>query len=267
MHEKSNEAVWLPAKHAALEIKAAAYPTAGDHEIVVKNSAVAINPLDWLTIAVGDILLPWTRYPFILGSDLAGEVVEVGRGVTRFKVGDRVLGHAVASDKSRNRPSDGAFQQFTLVLEHMASPIPDSLPYEDAAVVPLGLTTAACALFQKDQLALEHPSLDPTPTGKTVLIWGGSTSVGCNAIQLAVAAGYDVVTTASPKNFDFLRKLGATEAPWSRILFKASMASASQARSPLEPARPKPVMKWSTLARGTSSWHSLRRPSRLPEPP
>lgn len=48
-------------------------------------------------------------------------------------------------------------------------------------------------------------------TGKTVLIWGGSTSVGSCAIQLAVAAGYEVVTTASPRNFDYVRQLGASE--------------------------------------------------------
>jgi NADPH:quinone reductase-like Zn-dependent oxidoreductase len=45
----------------------------------------------------------------------------------------------------------------------------------------------------------------PKPTGKTLLVWGGSTSVGSNAIQLGVAAGYEVVTTASPKNFDYVR--------------------------------------------------------------
>ena len=49
------------------------------------------------------------------------------------------------------------------------------------------------------------------PTGKTVLIWGGSTSVGSNAIQLAVAAGYEVITTAGPRNFDLVRRLGAAE--------------------------------------------------------
>lgn len=53
--------------------------------------------------------------------------------------------------------------------------------------------------------------MSPKPTGKTLLVWGGSTSVGSNAIQLAVAAGYEVITTASPKNFDYVRRLGATE--------------------------------------------------------
>jgi NADPH:quinone reductase-like Zn-dependent oxidoreductase len=93
----------------------------------------------------------------------------------------------------------------------MAAPIPGGMKYEDAAVLPLGLSTAACGLFEKDHLALQYPSSKPTPTGKTVLIWGGSTSVGSNAIQLAVASGYEVITTASPVNFDYVKKLGASE--------------------------------------------------------
>ena len=84
------------------------------------------------------------------------------------------------------------------------------MSYESAAVLPLGLSTAACGLFQKDFLALQYPSVPPKPTGKTLLVWGGSTSVGSNAIQLAVAAGYEVITTASPKNFDYAKKLGAS---------------------------------------------------------
>ncbi len=56
--------------------------------------AIAINPLDWLL--QGDALLPWLDYPAILGSDTAGEVAAVGPNVTRFKVGDRVIGQASA---------------------------------------------------------------------------------------------------------------------------------------------------------------------------
>ena len=142
---------------------------------MVKNRAVAINPLDWLTQSMGDIFFPWITYPFIAGSDVAGEVVEVGTAVSRFRVGDRVLGHAVGADKKRNSSAEGAFQDYTVLLAHMASPIPDSMAYENAAVLPLTLSTAACGLFQKDQLALQHPSAHPEPTGKTLIVWGGST--------------------------------------------------------------------------------------------
>jgi NADPH:quinone reductase-like Zn-dependent oxidoreductase len=207
-----NTAAWLPAKRTQLEVRPAPYTHPRDHEIVVRNHAVAINPVDWIKQVAGNLLMSWIRYPFILGEDLAGEVVEVGAAVTRFKVGDRVLGHAVGSEKSRNTPAEGAFQTYTVLLDHMAAPIPDDLSYEHAAVLPLGLSTAASALFQRDQLALRHPATSPKPTSETVLVWGGATSVGGNAIQLAVAAGYDVITTASPRNSDYVTALGATRA-------------------------------------------------------
>jgi NADPH:quinone reductase-like Zn-dependent oxidoreductase len=208
----SNTAAWLPGARAALEVREAPYCAPKEHQLVVKNRAVAINPLDWLTQGLGSMFFSFIKYPFILGSDLAGEVVEVGPGVTRFKVGDRVLAHAVGADPKRNSAAEGAFQRFTLVLEHMASPIPPSMSFESAAVLPLRISTATCGLFEKNQLALEHPSGRPTAQGKTVLVWGGSTSVGSNAIQLAAAAGYEVFTTASPKNFDDVKSLGAAQA-------------------------------------------------------
>jgi threonine dehydrogenase-like Zn-dependent dehydrogenase len=178
----------------------------------VRARAVAINPVDRLMLTIGDIIMPWTKYPFILGSDVAGEVAAVGPGVTRFQVGDRVLGHAVGSDKARDSAAEGAFQAYVVLLAHMASPLPAGLSFEAGCVLPLGLSTAACGLFQTDFLALSPPSASPRASGETVLIWGGSTSVGSNAIQLAVAAGYEVVTTASPHNFDYVKRLGAAQA-------------------------------------------------------
>ncbi len=206
-----NTAAWLVAKQTKIEVKPAPYTHPHEGEIVVKNHAVAINPLDWIIQVAGNIVFSWIKYPSILGSDLAGEVVEVGKGVTRFSVGDRVLGHAVGTDRKRNSPAEGSFQEYTVLLAHMAAPIPNTLSYEKATVLPLALSTAACGLFQKDHLALQYPSATPKPTGKTLLIWGGSTSVGSNAIQLAVAAGYEVITTASPRNFDYVKKLGASQ--------------------------------------------------------
>jgi NADPH:quinone reductase-like Zn-dependent oxidoreductase len=205
----TNEAAWLPAKTSTLEVGPAPYTPAGAQEIVVRNHAVAINPVDWIKAIVGDMMFSWIKRPFVLGSDIAGEVVEVGAGVTRFKVGDRVVADAIGSDPNRNRAAEGAFQLYSVALEHMASPIPDTLSYASASVLPLAISTAACGLFEKDHLALQHPSLTPRSTGETVLIWGGSTSVGSNAIQLAVAAGYEVITTCSPRNFGYVTNLGA----------------------------------------------------------
>lgn len=173
---------------------------------------MAINPVDWIIPDMGKFMFSWLQYPCILGFDNAGEVVEIGPGVTRFKVGDRVLGHANGTDKNCNSTSHGGFQSYTVLLVNAASPIPNTMSYESAAVLPLCASTAACGLFEKDQLGLQHPSASASPTGKTLLIWGGSSSVGCNAIQLAVAAGYEVITTCSPKNFPLLKKLGASQA-------------------------------------------------------
>lgn len=120
----TNTAAWLVAKQAKLEVKSAPYPHPQEGEIVVKNHAVAINPIDWIIQLLGNLIFSWIKCPFILGSDLAGEVVEVGKGATRFSVGDRVLGHAVGADKKRNSSAEGVFQEYTVVLAHMAAPIP-----------------------------------------------------------------------------------------------------------------------------------------------
>lgn len=209
----SNQAAYQPAQKApSLVVKDTPYTPPAADKIVVKNGAVAINPIDWLIQARGDIMFTHLNYPFVLGSDVAGEVVEVGKNVTRFKVGDRVLGFARASDKSINDSAEGAFQRYTVLRPDLVSHIPGNLSYEKAAVIPLGVATAAAGLFEKTELGLNLPSYPAKPyNGKTLIVWGGSTSVGCNAIQLAVAAGYEVFSTASPKNFEYLKSLGASK--------------------------------------------------------
>lgn len=204
-----NEALWLPAKGAAFRRGPAPQTPPQAGELLVRTRAVAVNPVDRLIPVIGGFVYPWLSYPAILGSDVAGEVVAVGPGVTRFRVGDRVLGHAVGPEKASNRAAEGAFQSFVLLRESMAAPIPAPLSDAAAAVLPLGLSTAACALFEPDLLALRWPTAAAGAVGETILVWGGSTSVGCNAIQLATAAGYEVFATASPHNFDLLRRLGA----------------------------------------------------------
>jgi len=207
-----SEAAWLVAKHGPLQVKEAPYTEPEGDEILVRNRAVAVTPVDWMKPYVGDLLFTWIKYPFVLGSDLAGEVAAVGGAVTDIRVGDRVLAMAAGACKQRARAAEGAFQAHTIVSRRLTTVIPDHLSYVEAAVVPLGLTTAACGLFQSDLLALERPSAHTGARDQWVIIWGGSTSVGSNAIQLAVAAGYGVVTTASPKNFEYVRTLGAAHA-------------------------------------------------------
>jgi NADPH:quinone reductase-like Zn-dependent oxidoreductase len=207
-----NTALWIAAKRGPFTVGPAPYTAPGADELVVRVRAVAVNPVDRLQQTLGDLFTPWTPYPFVVGSDVAGEVVEVGRDVTRFRVGDRVVGYAAGSDKGRNRAAEGGFQHYVVLVAHMTSPLPDAVSFEAASVIPLGVSTAACGLFQKDFLGMNAPSATAAPTGKTLIVWGGSTSVGSNAIQLAVAAGYEVITTSSPRNFAYVKGLGASEA-------------------------------------------------------
>jgi NADPH:quinone reductase-like Zn-dependent oxidoreductase len=205
----TNEAAWLVAPHQSLEVGPAPYTEPQAGEVLVRNHALAINPVDWMMPILGRRLFKWLKYPFVLGSDIAGEVVAVGAGVTGIKPGDRVLAFAAGMCQSRNRASEGAFQLYSITLPRLTTNIPEALTYEQACVVPLGLMTAACGLFQKDALALELPTATSPLREQWVLLTGGATSVGCNAIQLAKAAGYHVVTTSSPRNFDYMMSLGA----------------------------------------------------------
>ncbi|PWY86693.1 zinc-binding oxidoreductase CipB [Aspergillus heteromorphus CBS 117.55] len=204
----TNAAAWLnEAKAHPFEVREAPLWQPEENEILVRNHAVAINPVDG-----GLQTRAWwpMNYPTMLGQDVAGDVVAVGPNVTRFKVGDRVLGHAVGMATKQNQHN--AFQAHTILQINMTSEIPDNVPYENAAVLPLAFSTACCGLFQDQFLKLQYPT-EPraSVTGSTVLVWGGASSVGSNAIQLAVAAGYEVISTASQKNFGLVKKLGASQ--------------------------------------------------------
>jgi len=118
-----------------------------------------------------------------------------------------VIAHALG--RATGDPKHGGFQLYTVAHEITVAPIPDSLPYERAVVLPLAVSTAAAGLYQADFLALPYPTTDQKPTGKTILIWGGSSSVGSTAVQLAVGSGLEVISTASKKNLEYVKLLGA----------------------------------------------------------
>ncbi|KQS08899.1 hypothetical protein ASG04_08230 [Curtobacterium sp. Leaf183] len=208
-----NTAAVLRAPRTPLVVESAPMPGPRPDEVVVRVRAVAVNPVDWIIQGTGSVTYRWLQTPAVLGSDVAGEVVAVGSGVTRFAVGDRVFGLATGTDRGRDPRHEGAFQQYTALLERLTAPTPDGMSDEQAVVVPLGASTAACALFQPRHLGLSMPGgaahVDAARGSGVVLVWGGSTSVGMNAVQLARAAGYDVVSTASPRNADAVRALGA----------------------------------------------------------
>lgn len=205
----THQALVLDRAGGALSVQPVAIAEPGEGQIAIRVRAVAVNPVDRYMPSLARLITPWLAYPAVLGSDVAGEVEVVGPGVTRLRVGQRVIGFALGTEKGRG-PAQGAFQERVIVDEALSSPIPDALQFEQAAVLPLGLSTAASGLFQADFLALEPPAAaGAAPTGRSVLVWGASTSVGSNAVQLAAHAGYDVVATASPHNHAYVALLGA----------------------------------------------------------
>ncbi|CAK7213738.1 hypothetical protein SBRCBS47491_001907 [Sporothrix bragantina] len=174
----------------------------GPGQLLIRNEAVAINPFDYAMQAYGATYFPFLKFPEVFGEDVAGVVEAVGEGVdaATFKVGDRVAGLSV-----RN-----GFQEKVLLDTQVSFRLPASLPAESAATLPMGVIVAMYGLFHPDYLALQKPGSSSSPSTKgVVLIWGASTSVGANAVQLAALAGYEVVATASPKHFDKARALGA----------------------------------------------------------
>src|SRR4051812_25093935 len=114
-----NTALWISSKRSPFAVGPAPMPKARAHEVVVRARAVAVNPFDRLTRPAGAIMPPSLASPAVAGPDVAGEVIAVGTDVTRFRVGDRVVGFAAGTDKTRNRPSEGAFQTYVVLLEHM----------------------------------------------------------------------------------------------------------------------------------------------------
>ena len=202
---QQHQAAFLDGVNQPLRVGPTDTPKPGPGELLIKTAAVAINPIDWKIQGSGMFIKTW---PTILGLDLAGEVFAVGDGVTAFAKGQRVIAY------SQLLPSlnidRAAYQEFVIAPQAGVAPLPDSVPYEAGVVLPLAVSTAAAGLFPSPLLGLDTPSVPPAKkNGKTLLVWGASSSVGATAIQLAVAAGYDVVATASRSNFDLVRGLGA----------------------------------------------------------
>ncbi|KAF2638575.1 GroES-like protein [Massarina eburnea CBS 473.64] len=210
-NQSLNQAAWILKAKEQLQVKEAPFPKADAGQVVIKSRAIAINPVDWKIQAYDD--LPGLKYPSILGCDLAGEVHEVGSGVTNVQKGDRVIGMAVQLVTGNS--AQGAFQKYVLLPSNVVAKIPSSMSFTEAAVLPLNISTALHLLFRKETLGLPLPSTPgtaPPKTNKSVLVWGGSSSVGACAIQLAAAAGVKVVTVASAHNLENVKGLGASAA-------------------------------------------------------
>ena len=165
-------------------------------EILIKLASSSINPLDW-KVREGYLKeMLGLKLPQTLGWDLAGTVEEVGQDVTDFKVGDKVYGMpGITND------SPGTFSEYTTVKASEMSKMPEKADLSTAGAYPLAVLTAWQCLNEPTQLKM----------GQRVLIHAGAGGVGHFAIQIAKAVGAYVITTASQRNYDFLKGLGADE--------------------------------------------------------
>jgi NADPH:quinone reductase-like Zn-dependent oxidoreductase len=166
-----------------LELATLPDPQAGSREIVVAVHAAGVNQTD-CTRRKG---LLGGELPQTVGYDVAGVVTSVGEGVTDVVIGDRVFGFS----------EDGAAAAELARVRYYA-PIPPSLEFVEAAVLPVALETAT-------------RSLDALKVGpeKTLLINGAAGGIGATAVQLAVARGARVIGIDAPETCDYLRSLGA----------------------------------------------------------
>lgn len=169
----SNQAAVLKEANARLTTEECSIPKPGKDEILVKNSALATNPLDWKMQAYGFLI---ESYPTILGTDVAGTVEQVGSGVTHFKVGDRVtgFGDTIISKNTDN----SAFQKYTVVKACAAAKLPKSVSFEEGAILPMSVATAGIGLFL--ELGIPRP---PAKHQGGFLVWGSSSSVGSAAVR------------------------------------------------------------------------------------
>lgn len=199
----SNKAAWIKEEKANLTIDAADLPTPGPNELLVKNAAIGLNPVE---AKVQKLAILPLSYPYILGMSFAGTVAKVGSSVTAFKPGDRV---AVKRSIVDQKPNTGAFQQYVLANPNTTAKLEDQTSFVAGASAISNLATAVAALNLFLKLDRPTPAgANPANKAKKVLIYGGSTNCGGFAVNFAVGAGYTVVTTSSPHNSAFVSSLG-----------------------------------------------------------
>lgn len=185
-------------------------PEPGPGEVLVRNLAVAVNPVDAKIRAAGR----WAGVepPFVLGYDAAGVVAKVGPGVKDLKEGDEVY----YTPEIFGNPH-GTYAEYTPVPAGIVAKKPKNLSFAEAAAIPLAGGTAWEAVVRR--LAVRP--------GETVLVMGGAGGVGSFAVQFAKAAGAYVIATASAENLPVLKELGADLAldyrgPWPEEVLKAT---------------------------------------------
>ncbi len=164
-------------------------------EVVVRVEAAGVNPLDLKIIAGYMQQVFPVALPYVPGTDFSGTVEVVGANVIHLKRGDRVVG--------RTSPNaGGAFASKLIIAASSLCVMPGDMSFEQAAALPTALGTARHALFDIGRLQ----------PGERVLIHAAAGGVGSMAVQLAHHAGAYVIATASGRNIEHVRMLGADKA-------------------------------------------------------
>ncbi|MCY1031462.1 NADP-dependent oxidoreductase [Corallococcus sp. BB11-1] len=199
-----------------LGIKTVPVPQCGDDEIIIRAEAAGVGTWDALERQgeMVELLEGPPRFPYVQGTDGAGEVVAVGSAVRGFKPGDRVYGVAFMSAKG------SFYAQYVAVKEHQAAPIPRGLKVEQAAALAADGCTALIGL--EDKLQLKQ--------GQRLVIFGASGGVGHIAVQLARRMGAKVLAVASGDDgVELARRCGADAVVEGR---KGDVAAACRAFAP-----------------------------------
>jgi NADPH2:quinone reductase len=179
---------------SVLRIVTLPVPEPGPGQVRVHVAAATVNPTDIAFRRGGRALPPGVEPPYIPGMDLAGVIDATGPDVTGWTDGDRVMAAVSPVD-----PGGGAQAEYRLVDTDQLARVPDGIPLEAAATLPMNGMTVRAAL---DMLAL--------PAGSTLAVTGSPGAVGGYAIQLGVHEGLAVVADAAPADEDLIRGLGAT---------------------------------------------------------
>ncbi|UGQ12721.1 NADP-dependent oxidoreductase [Yinghuangia sp. ASG 101] len=179
--------------NSALSYGEAPDPKLGPGQVRVRVRAAGVNPVDWKVMAGGLDGMMDAVFPVIPGWDVAGVVTELGPDTPEFAVGDEVMAYA-----RKDVVHAGTFAEYVAVPAPFVARKPAALDWAQAGGLPLaGLTALRC---------LDHLAVDARDT---LLIHGASGGVGSIAVQLGRERGARVIGTTSPRNHDFLRRLGA----------------------------------------------------------
>jgi NADPH:quinone reductase-like Zn-dependent oxidoreductase len=194
----------LPSKGSPLTVGNRPTPTPGPTELLIEVKSIALNPIDWHQRDSGFAL---ASYPAVVGSDVAGIVLSAGSSIPADapKPGTRVSAFAPCFFV-QGAPNYGALQTRVLVPAANAVPLPERMSFNEASLLPMAVATAWSGWYS---IGLPRKTAHAESDKKGMLVWGGASSIGSAAVQIAKLMGFSVYATASEKHHAYIKSLGA----------------------------------------------------------